>query len=287
MYKEDEKVLVYHGPLLYEAKIVQRVQKESADHISRKLCLYLVHYLGWDTHWNEWVAESRVLKHTAVNLNKQKERVKEFQRAHKRKTRTTPPAADAAAAKKQATTAGKTATKPEPGLLSEIKEQLRLPHSMKLRLIEDWERITREKKLVPLPVQNNISSLLEDFVQAKAKRTTHVRLYEEVTDGIKSYFNQALGSVLLYKYERRQFRETKDADKGRPLVDIYGAEHLLRLFVKLPELLAHCKMQREHVTVLVAKLVELLKFMQTNKSKYFTAAYITPDDAYLQWWGNE
>ena len=28
--------------------------------------------------------------------------------------------------------------------------QLRLPQSIKLKLIEDWERITREKKLVRL-----------------------------------------------------------------------------------------------------------------------------------------
>merc|ERR1712087_1008885 len=149
-------------------------------------------------------------------------------------------------------------------LSNEIREQLRLPQAMKLKLIEDWERITREKKLVSLPREPNIASLLEDFVQTKARRSSHERLYVEVCEGITSYFNQALSSILLYKYERKQLRDVRDEHKEMALVDIYGAEHLLRLFVKLPDLLAPCKLQREHMTVLLAKLTELLKFMQVR-----------------------
>ena len=46
-------------------------------------------------------------------------------------------------------------------------------------------------------------------------------------------------------------------------------------------------MQREHITVLLAKLTELLKFMQANKSKYFVNDYIHPGEEYLRWWSNE
>lgn len=172
-------------------------------------------------------------------------------------------------------------------LVAEIKEQLRLPQAMKLKLIEDWERITREKKLVDLPRQPSITVLLENFLQAKAKRTSHERLYGEVCDGVKTFFNQAIGTVLLYKYERKQFRDLKESHRGTPYVDLYGAEHLLRLFVKMPELLAHCKMQNEHLTVLLAKLLELLKFVQANKSQYFAEGYLAPGEEYLQWWQTE
>jgi len=75
--------------------------------------------------------------------------------------------------------------------------------------------------------------------------------------------------------------------KDKPLVELYGAEHLLRLAMKLPDLLAHAKLQREHMTVLLAKLMELLKFLQSNKAKYFVQEYDTPDAEYLAWWGNE
>ena len=112
-------------------------------------------------------------------------------------------------------------------------------------------------------------------------------MYGEVVDGIKTYFNQALSTILLYKFERKQFRDIRDEHKSTPLVDVFGAEHLLRLFVKLPELLAYCKLQREHLTVLVAKLTELLKFLQANKAKYFIAEYVDAEEDYLRWWGNE
>ncbi len=50
--------------------------------------------------------------------------------------------------------------------------------------------------------------------------------------GIKQYFERALGKLLLYRFERLQYVELneKDETKGKNVCDIYGAEHLLRLF---------------------------------------------------------
>ena len=90
---------------------------------------------------------------------------------------------------------------------------LRLPHGAKLKLIEDWEHITRERRLVKLPREPTINALLEEFVTTKARRTSHERIYNEVCEGVRSYFNQALPTILLYKYERRQYREQKEAHK--------------------------------------------------------------------------
>ena len=70
-------------------------------------------------------------------------------------------------------------------------------------------------------------------------------------------------------------------------MDVYGAEHLLRLFVKLPELLVKCNMQRVHMTVLVAKLTEFLKFLQSNKAKFFANEYEVPSDKYVRPLGHE
>ena len=228
-HDKEETVLCYHGPLVYEAKVQDRVAREGPD--SSKIKLYLVHYQGWNTHWDEWVPESRVLKHNAENLQLQKDRIKEFQRAHKRKKldMSASPASSAAGA-------GGAPKKRKAGdddsaiMTNDIKEQLRLPQSMKLKLIEDWERITREKKLVPVPRTPSIATLLDHFVQAKAKRTSHERLYGEVSDGMKTFFNQSIGTVLLYKYERKQFREMRESHRNTPYVELYGAEHLLRLF---------------------------------------------------------
>jgi len=275
-FEVGDFVLAYHGPLIYQATVLERVGKDALDGAVR-LKLYLLHYDQWDKAWDEWVAESRMMEDSDANIALQKERVREFQRAHKRKEK----------AKAEPDAAKKPKTSSEETSLQDVRESLRLPHSMKLKLLEDWERITREKKLVPLPRSPSISDLLEEFAQTKAKRSSHERLYGEVVDGMRSYFNQALSALLLYKYERKQFREIKEAHKGRPLVEIYGAEHLLRLYVKLPELLVQCSMQREHMTVLVSKLVELLKFVQANKAKYFVSEYERPTEDYLAWWSGE
>jgi len=285
-YAKEERVYAFHGPLLYVAKVLDTAARTVPD-TATKVKLYLLQYEGFDSHWDEWVPESRIMKDGKEAEALQKDRVKEFNRAQKRRSKQNAEAASSGAASSAASTKKqKTGDKVELMPMADIKEQLRLPQAMKLRLINDWERITREKRLVPLPRQPSIATLLDEFVATKAKRSSHERLYIEVCDGMRSYFNQALGTLLLYKYERKQYRDTRESFKDRSLVDVYGAEHLLRLFVKLPELLGHCKLQREHMTVLLAKLTELLKFMQANKTKYFLNTYESASDEYLEWWGN-
>ena len=290
MFDDREEVLAYHGPLIHEAEVKERVEKDAPD--GRKLKLYKLHYSGWSTHWDEWVPESRVLKMSDDNRAAQKERVKEFQRAHKRK-RTEVAAVAAAAAAAGTASAAVAAKKPkangsgpvDESLVAEVKDMLRLPHGAKLKLIEDWEHITREKKLVELPSSPNVAQLLADFTALKARKTSHERLYAEVQEGVCSYFNQALPTILLYKYERRQHRDLKE--RFDDMTQCYGAEHLLRLFVKFPELLSRCNMQREHLTVLLTKLQELLKFLLANKGKYFASEYKAPNNDYLEWWSSE
>lgn len=295
-FKEDEIVLAFHGPLIHEAKVRECVTRDAPDG-KTKVNLYLVHYDGFTKHWDEWVPESRMLKSNDENKQKQKQRIKEFHRAHKRvrEDKLKGPAPSSAAggsaaggngkAKAQKTGSAGSTEGVEENLEATLREQLRLPHAAKLKLIEDWEHITREKKLAPVGEGASIATLIDDFLSAKARRTTsHERLYGEVAEGVKAYFEQALPTILLYKFERRQWRELKESKKGEPAVNYYGAEHLLRLYVKLPELLARCTMQREHMTVLVAKLGELLRFLMTQKSKYFAAEYVAPDAEYLRWW---
>jgi len=287
-FDKDEAVLAFHGPLIHEATVAESIAKDAPD--KTRVKLHLLHYNGWDSHWDEWVPESRMLKDNPENRARQKERIKEFQRAYKRKK---PPENKSDATAKVA----KAGTSAKPGsgsdeaaaLCAEIREQLRLPHGAKLKLIEDWEHISRERKLVPLPRTPPISTILEEFLAAKARRTSHERLYGEVCDGVRAYFNQALPSILLYKFEKKQHRELKEKSGGGSAepVSIYGAEHLLRLFVKMPELLARCAIPREHVTVLISKLSELLKFLMNNKAKYFAAEYQCPDELYLNWWQSD
>ncbi|CAG2103377.1 unnamed protein product [Medioppia subpectinata] len=71
-FHENEKVLCFHGPLLYEAK-VQKSQEMESKETKERLVHYFVHYLGWSKNWDEWVPEDRVCKVNDTSLQKQKE----------------------------------------------------------------------------------------------------------------------------------------------------------------------------------------------------------------------
>jgi hypothetical protein len=127
VFKKEEKVLAYHGPLIHEAKVEEAVARDAPDG-KTKVKLYLLHYDGWNSHWDEWVPESRVLKDTHDGRAKQKERIREFQRAHKRKKQEQSTNAGKA---KAAKTAGGASGVADESLLAEIREQLRLPHGVR------------------------------------------------------------------------------------------------------------------------------------------------------------
>ena len=89
---------------------------------------------------------------------------------------------------------------------------------------------------------------------------------EEFTKGIKTYFDRALGSILLYKFEKRQFKQQLADAPSAPASSIYGLNHLLRLFVKLPTLLAHTNMGEEDIKDLQSHLADLAKFLHQSQS---------------------
>ena len=78
-FTADEKVLCYHGPLLYEAKILKS-KKESGNysyfvHYQVKLnslTLKLIWFQGWNKNWDEWVQEGRIMKQVPESYEKQK-----------------------------------------------------------------------------------------------------------------------------------------------------------------------------------------------------------------------
>lgn len=93
------------------------------------------------------------------------------------------------------------------------------------------------------------------------------RLAAEVQAGLKVYFNKSLGNNLLYRFERGQYTKQlkswadKPANAGKAFEPSarYGAEHLLRLFVNLPDLLAHTSMDAETTAVLKEHLSHFLR----------------------------
>lgn len=63
-YSKDEKVLCFHGDLMYEAKIIDlKIEpgKKAED------AQYRIHYKGWKSSWDDWVTHDRIRKLTEDN----------------------------------------------------------------------------------------------------------------------------------------------------------------------------------------------------------------------------
>jgi mortality factor 4-like protein 1 len=115
-----------------------------------------------------------------------------------------------------------------------------MPDALKSILVDDWENITKNYQLVRLPALYSVNRILDDYQNQERPRrqdSISLDLLEEVVAGLKEYFNKSLGRILLYKYERGQYEDllgridtSTDDLSGRQLADVYGAEHLLRLF---------------------------------------------------------
>ncbi|CAL2267614.1 unnamed protein product [Prunus armeniaca] len=150
--------------------------------------------------------------------------------------------------------------------------KIQIPPTLRKQLVDDWEFIFQQDKLVKLPRSPTVDDILQKYLDYRTKKDGKVTdPVGEVLKGIRCYFDKALPVMLLYKKERKQYQETVLGDVSPST--IYGAEHLLRLFVKLPELLAYVNIEEETQTRLQQKLLDFLKFLQKNQSTFFLSAY--------------
>jgi len=229
IFNEDEKVLCFHGPLIYEAKILKgelwenkQIEKDNGPH-------YYVHYKGWKQTWDEWVPETRVLKYNEVNLKRQSE-LKASVQAQKNSKNHEKKIADTG------TDRGRKRLREiekEEEFLRKPEIKIVMPDLLKLQLIDDWENITKDQKLVTLPRKPNVADILDEYKKLKIdteSKDASNDVILEMLNGIKQYFDKALGNILLYHFERQQYVQATKDYPDKEMSSIYGAEHLLRLF---------------------------------------------------------
>ncbi|KAM3393030.1 hypothetical protein ACQJBY_013948 [Aegilops geniculata] len=277
-FTEGEKVLAYHGPLLYEAKVQKTENREDE-------WRYFVHYLGWNKNWDEWVASDRLLKLTEENVRKQLELKNQSGdktvRTGGRSAQHNPKGSNADAKADKEDTKGLVKGKKRKNQLGVEEKERRssesllmsqFPVTLKKQLVDDWEFVTQLGKLVKLPRSPTVDDILTKYLEYRVKKDNKISdSCAEVTKGLRCYFDKALPAMLLYKKEQKQYKEEIKGDVSPSTV--YGAEHLLRLFVKLPELLSSVNMEEDALNKLQQKLLDILKFLQKNQVHFFLSAY--------------
>jgi mortality factor 4-like protein 1 len=116
-----------------------------------------------------------------------------------------------------------------------------MPDRLKSLLVDDWENITKNLQLVQLPADKPAAIILDEYLafatSTGSRNSTETDILEEVIQGLKEYFNKALGRLLLYRFEREQFYDISQQVEqpthdfaSKSMSEIYGGEHLLRLF---------------------------------------------------------
>ncbi|KAF7534650.1 hypothetical protein G7Z17_g13335 [Cylindrodendrum hubeiense] len=169
---------------------------------------------------------------------------------------------------------------------------LPVPDHIQAMLVDDWENITKNNQLVPLPHAKPVTKILEEYLaHEKPQReegSASMDILEEVIAGFREYFEKALSRILLYRFERHQYMDVRkswdnadDNSEVKGVCDVYGAEHLARLIVSLPELLAQTNMDQQSVSRLREEVGKFTVWLGKNCETYFVSEYETPSQEYI------
>ncbi|KAG9292844.1 hypothetical protein G9A89_016206 [Geosiphon pyriformis] len=187
------------------------------------------------------------------------------------------------------------------------KISIQISNEMMVRLIDDWEWITNDYQLVPLPRPKPVNTILEEFVQYKISEAQKARevvngnrsrgrgrpaknpqdeALREAVNGLKVYFNEILGLQLLYRAERQEYYRFREwSQKAGADVENsawYGAEHLMRLLVSLPRCIEQVDMREAKAEQLRELSQDLVVFLENNANNYFAAVYENQTPEYIR-----
>ncbi|KAF2404941.1 MRG-domain-containing protein [Trichodelitschia bisporula] len=292
-FSKDERVLCFHENLMYEARVLGVKFEENE---KKGAWVYMVHYKGWKNTWDDWVAEDRLRQFNDENqalarqLKKDMDAARDAARkSHAKKKGTS--TRDSEDRNSSVPAAGK-----KRGRDFEIEKledfhskptvRIIIPDILKSILVDDWENITRNGQLTAVPADIPASLVLDEYHKQNQAGHGQARadILEEVVYGLKEYFNKACGTLLLYKQERAQyaqllarFDDPSDSLMKRPLSDVYGAEHLLRLLTQLPSLIAYTDMDTQSVGRLREELNQFTNWLSRsdNIERFLSRPYVS------------
>ncbi|CAG8822418.1 12344_t:CDS:10, partial [Gigaspora margarita] len=232
LHQIDEKILCYHGPIIYEAKIIK------AQYLKEKGPYYYVHYIGWKQTWDEWVPQCRVLKCNEENLKIQQQIMNSLEKKNK----------TAGVLEKGKKRKREISVKKTDDIVKKSKIIIDLPDALRTFMIHDCNNI-KSRMFVPLPRKPTVSDIISDY-----------RVWRCEKLGNKDSWHQ-------YKEMREKFKHLDNSQ-------IYGAEHLLRLFGNIKDI----TLSQETLNVLKEHLNDLLFFLNEHRDKYFINEYQNVSD---------
>lgn len=151
-----------------------------------------------------------------------------------------------------------------------------VPDELKIILVDDWEMITKNNKLVILSGKHTVKSVLDDFgdyLNTEFKDDLkELSILHEITESIRHCFDQCVGIFVLYRYERPQYNDL--LGKGDiNFSEIYDAIFLLRLLSIFPSILMLNNVEPNVIKISKAYLDIILHWLNLHREKYFEVEY--------------
>ncbi|KAK4162185.1 MRG-domain-containing protein [Cladorrhinum sp. PSN259] len=167
-----------------------------------------------------------------------------------------------------------------------------MPDHLKALLVDDWENVTKSLQLVPLPHPHPANEIFDDYLADERPKyepgSAALDIMEETIEGFREYFHRCVGRILLYRFERVQYNEMRELwasgkdPNHKGAKDTYGAEHLARLLVTMPELIAQTNMDQQSANRLRDEIQKFTDWFSRHVTKYFVREYETPGQEYLE-----
>uniref|UniRef100_A0A1A9WDZ1 MRG domain-containing protein n=1 Tax=Glossina brevipalpis TaxID=37001 RepID=A0A1A9WDZ1_9MUSC len=156
---------------------------------------------------------------------------------------------------------------------TEVEIKIKMPEELKERLADDWEAINEQSKLLNIPSRITAQDVVDQYVASKTSRKSvcpaNAAIVTEVMTSVVQYFNGMLYANLLYNSEKRQYFEILQKHPNIPFSQLYGAFHLLRVFMNLNSVFILSGADENHKQTVIKYLQDFLKFLVRNKTIYF------------------
>ena len=158
---------------------------------------------------------------------------------------------------------------------------IELPADLKAVLVDDFDYLDRQRKLVNIPARYSLDDLISDYCEARKEDSLGRTGREEGCGGLRDYFNCSLGSQLLYKFERVQYADVLREQPGHLLSSLYGPVHLLRLLTRLGPMLTCADIQDDELEKLMVHIHDLVLYLQDrSKDLFLVSDYGTASPEY-------
>lgn len=232
--------------VLYDAKILETAQVRVKS--GEEIPAYRIHFQGWNRSWDRTVAENYILKSSEENrrlMKKLAETAKCYRNNRLRKTKIDdildkafkhkPLVFDFEEESSDSDSSGEDSNKKSHNGRNSSNEssddddvidvELTIPQVLREKLEEDFLMINKRNKLLRLPAEPNIVSVLEGYVKNFSINVFYglsdrwkfvgdknfsasmksIPMCREVVDGIRICFDFTLPTILLYRFEKDQF----------------------------------------------------------------------------------